>query len=394
MLLTGVRRYFLIFLLLLASTFIFPTKILLAGTGEPVAGLLDGLEGFGARELREAFGNYKKNICIVSKASDEAGSEKEKGTLRYFIEEANNAPADEMTWIIFAPDVFGADKNVTIDLHKALPLPSNTIIDGRGVKVTIASEDDTSLIQLRDSKNVIIKNLILHKVGPYVRQKYEKNIDFPVSRPGFDPARTIRGIDGDGVNFRGDSDNIWIDHCTFFLCGDECLGVMSSPEAVNTKITVSWCDFSDQYYAALIGHSTEEKEFDHKIRFTFHHNRVKGTARRNPRVNRATVDVYNNYIEGWKDWAMAANASAKVLIEANIFEASEDKMAINIGTRDHINGFVKIKDNLLLNGAVLDSYMPEEVPPMDYSRGVHEADEELKKLIKRDSGWQNIPSNF
>ena len=357
--------------------------------------LLKGLEGYAADDLIRTFNRSNKKLCVVNKTSDNQGGEKEQGTLRYCIESAKNAKKDEMTWIIFDPQVFGANKNEAIELREELALCSNTIIDGRGAKVTICSTRDIHLLTIRDAKNVMFRNLILHKVAPFVRKKFKKNINFSVSsRPGTDINRAAQGVDRDGISIRGISDNIWIDHCTFFLCGDESIGVSSASGLGNTKIIVSWCDFSDQYYVALIGHTKEDKKNDEKIRLTFHHNRIRGAARRSPRVNRATADVYNNYLEGWVDWGMAANASSKVLVEGNIFEASESTNAINIGTTTQPKGFVRIKNNALINGAELDSYIPSKVQVPGYKRTISKADDSLKELLKLQCGWQNISVDF
>ena len=94
---------------------------------------------------------------------------------------------------------------------------------------------------------------------------------------------------------------------------------------------------------ALIGQTQEKNRNDERIRLTFHHNRIEGTARRSPRVNRATADIFNNYFSSWTDWLMAANVSSKVLVEANVFEADPAKscVALNIGTTDKLEGYVR-----------------------------------------------------
>ncbi len=79
--------------------------------------LLKGLEGYPAEDLTRTFNGSNKKLCIVNKKSDNQGSEKEQGTLRYCIESAKNAKKDEMTWIIFDPRVFGANKNEVIELR-------------------------------------------------------------------------------------------------------------------------------------------------------------------------------------------------------------------------------------------------------------------------------------
>ncbi len=67
--------------------------------------LLKGLEGYAAEDLIRTFNGSNKKLFIVNKTSDNQGSEKEQGTLRYCIESSKNAKKDEMVWIIFDPRV-------------------------------------------------------------------------------------------------------------------------------------------------------------------------------------------------------------------------------------------------------------------------------------------------
>jgi len=356
--------------------------------GRDLADLLAGLEGYPAEEMTRTLGNLNKRFLVVDKITDGRQSEDQQGTLRWCVESAHDAPPNQLTWIVFDPRVFPDAGGPEIELRKNLSLGSNTIIDGRGARVAISSSLDVHLVKIDCAKNVVLENLVLHKVAPFVRDKYEKGRKFPVSpRPGLSAQRAAKGIDRDGVAIRGTSDNIWIDHCTLFLCGDECIGA-SHLGAGETKITVSWCRFSDQYYVALIGHTTDDKREDESIRLTFHHNWIQRIARRSPRVNRATAHVYNNYYDGWVDWAMAANASSRVLVEANIFErkASQTTTAINIGTSNHLDGFVRARGNLLAGGAKLDTNQPDKVEEPGYLRSVDRADDELKEIIRQKSG--------
>jgi pectate lyase len=364
---------------------------------EKASALLKGLEGYPAEDLRSALRDATKTIRMVTSNSDSPGSETERGTLRYWIESAKQADAEELTWIVFDPKVFPRHGSVAIELNEALMISSNTILDGRGARVTVCSRKDIHLFKLRDVKNVVIKNLIVHKVAPFAREKFNKGLVFPVEpRGGVSRERARQGIDRDAISVRGTSDNIWIDHCEFFLCGDETLGMAGAVGPGLTKVCVSWCEFSSQYYVALIGQTRSDYGADAQTRLSFHHNLITGAARRSPRVNRATAHVYNNYYRGWVDWATAANSSARVLIEGNLFEpaAGQSRIGIEIGTTNHPEGFVRVRNNLLRSGAVLDSYVPENVPEPTYARSVQDPDEDLKKRLLTGCGWQNVRVSF
>lgn len=359
--------------------------------------LLDGLQGYPAAELTTVFNRCKKRICVVNKPTDGQDAQYQEGTLRYFVETAKKQKDDTLTWIIFDPKVFPPEGNVAIQLREKLLLGNNTILDGRGAKATLWSPLDIHLVQIKDVRNVIVKNLILHKVAPYAREKFVKKLEFPVEPgPQVDPDRALRGVNRDGVSIHGRVDNIWLDHCTLFLCGDESIGVSNIAGPGQTKFTVSWCDFSNQYYVALIGQTREDYLDDERIRFTFHHNRIRGAARRSPRVNRATADIYNNYYEGWVDWAVAANTNSNVLIEGNIFQPrpGASRMAVNIGTTDQIEGFVRTENNSLLSGTTTVSNEAEKVSVPTYARSVEKPDDRLQQRILTGSGWQNLNVNF
>jgi len=83
-----------------------------------------------------------------------------------------------------------------------------------------------------------------------------------------------------------------------------------------------------------------------------------------------------------------------VLVEGNIFEASQSTNAINIGTTTQPKGFVRIKNNALINGAELDSFVPSKVQVPNYERTISKADDNLKELLKLQCGWQNMSVDF
>ena len=228
--------------------------------------LMDGLEGYPAAGLRQTFENSTKKVCVVRSQFDEPGSDKIEGTLRFCVESAKQAEEGQLTWIIFDPEVFPADGDEKIELQEILRLGSNTVVDGRGARVTIYSRKDIHLFKLTDSKNIVFRNLILHKVAPYAREKFVKKLNYPVSpRPGISANRMREGVNRDVISVSGQSGNLWIDHCEFSLCGDECIDVTSIKGPDKAKVTISWNRFSDQYYTALIGQTAEKNKEDENI---------------------------------------------------------------------------------------------------------------------------------
>lgn len=353
--------------------------------------LLEGLEGYPAEELAQAVRRLRARFYPVTRTDDPA--ETEPGTVRAAVEAARAAPRDQLSWIVFDPAVFSVEKEAAIELARTLDVGSNVVLDGRGAKVTIWSREGIHLIRLVDARNVILKNLVLHKTAPFVPEKCGKVLDFPLTpRKNVDLERAALGVKKDGIAIRGASDNVWIDHCTLFLCGDEAIGAGRALSTDPVKITVSWCKFCDQYYAALIGQTNRESEASRQIRLTFHHNYIQGTGRRAPRVNRARADIYNNYYEDWIDWAVAANSGARVLVEANLFELSkrDSGVALVSGTGDHPKGYVRIRDNAVWGRAQLSGYRPEEVAVPGYRRSIDSADAALKQRLVARCGSQPI----
>jgi pectate lyase len=351
--------------------------------------LLEGLEGYPAEPLAEAVRRMPARLYLVTRVDDPAKAE--PGTVRAAVESARSSPKDQLSWIVFDPAVFDAEKESTIELSRTLDIGSNVVLDGRGAKVTIWSREGIHLVRLLDARNVILINLILHKTAPFAPEKHEKGHHFPVApRRNVDPTRAALGVKRDGIAVRGASDNIWIDHCTFSLCGDEAIGAGAISSDALVKVTVSWCKFYDQYYAALFGHTNPEGGASRHIRLTFHHNYIQGTARRAPRVNRGRADVYNNYYEGWVDWAMAANSGARVLVEANVFEPrkGDSRAALISGTGKHPKGFVRIRCNALRGGTQLSEHRPEEVAAPPYCRSIDRANAALKERLVVGCGWQ------
>lgn len=129
--------------------------------------------------------------------------------------------------------------------------------------------------------------------------------------------------DGDGVTIQY-SDHVWVDHCTFYDCGDGSLDVTHGSDFV----TVSWCKFlytfnSGHNFVNLIGHSDNNASEDTgKLHVTFAYNWWSTLCvERMPRVRFGRVHVFNNYVNApGNNYCVRSSLSAEVLVENNFYE--------------------------------------------------------------------------
>ena len=147
-------------------------------------------------------------------------------------------------------------------------------------------------LELRDSENVIIRNLVIS-----------------------------RAVDADAITLQ-QARRVWIDHCDLSSDRDKEQGTYDGLVDIThaaDDITVSWTVFHDHFDSGLVGHSSDNAEEDTgHLTVTYHHNlfsRIEG----GPRVRFGTVHVYNNVFSDVTLYAVASQMGATVLVERNWF---------------------------------------------------------------------------
>ncbi len=129
---------------------------------------------------------------------------------------------------------------------------------------------------------------------------------------------------GDLISIRGESKNIWIDHCELY---SEDPAVQTNIDLydglIDTKnqtgfICISWCYFHDHYKTHLVGSNDTDLYEDRKM--TFHHNRYENVGSRLPYYRGAVGHVFNNYINKGLSSGVNSRLGACVRVEKNYFE--------------------------------------------------------------------------
>ena len=273
-----------------------------------------------------------------------------------------------------------------------LNIPSNTTIQG---PATLTS--DGTILQIADADNIIIRGIRFHS------QLTDHPACQNIAALGNENLKTYGPRDsarcGVGVNIIGNSHNIWIDHNTFFNCGDKCIEVWAQSTAgiggealVNGRIpspdliTISNNFFRDSYFGMAIGvnKSTRANEMPAAERVTVYRNRFLNVFRRSVRVaSLAWVHEFNNLIQDWGGQASCARrtygfgpasvGSAQMLLENNILEAwpgaqackqavgIADYNGIRAGGYDRGMGLVAASGNATMNGALVATSNPSAV---------------------------------
>ena len=137
-----------------------------------------------------------------------------------------------------------------------------------------------------------------------------------------DPAND--GITIDNSSSHGTGLYIWVDHCTFYDCGDGSLDVTKGADYV----TVSWCKFSyapvpagvvNHEFVNLIASSDSDNLSQYHV--TFHHNWYSDYCReRMPSVRFGRVHCFNNYYScAGNNYCVRTRIDAQVLVENNYY---------------------------------------------------------------------------
>jgi len=285
-------------------------------------GLLEQLEGFG----RQTRGGSGGPTVYVRRFEDDG-----PGTLRA----ACRSPG---------PRIIRFARDGTIELKSDILVPSRITIDARGRRIVIRGHG----LDLTDSKDVILVNLVIEHAA--------------------DDAIKIRR-----------ARNVWVHHCTLRSSADGLIDIVNGSRGV----TISWCRFEDHNKVMLIGSGDSRGDTDRAITVTIHHCLFDRTRQRHPRIRFGKVDTYNNYLYRWGLYGMRSACDGQLLMEANIFEAGQDKRGV---VYQDWAGFGRAVGNRLLNGARVFSRQPERVFQRPYEARIDPPGDRLRQRLRARAG--------
>jgi pectate lyase len=276
--------------------------------------LLAEREGFGAN----TYGGRDGCLYRVVNANDEGA-----GSLRYGLEQPG------ASWIVF-------DGNFDIELSRDILPRSNKTVDGGGHTVTIRNYG----LVISNQNNLIIES-----------------VEFVGLQDGSGDQNR------DAIRLDQGSYNVWIDHCRFSRYEDGLVDVIGGA----TDVTISWSHFFDHNRVMLFGNESDDTTGPN-MRVTLHHNWFDHTTTYQPRIRFGFVHMFNNFLDNWQDYGVAASEASKLFSESNVFLAGGSDEAIILATgSDSVDGTVNSENDLPLNDAVIIENNPELVTPPTYS---------------------------
>ncbi|MFI7426340.1 polysaccharide lyase family 1 protein [Micromonospora sp. NPDC049836] len=185
-------------------------------------------------------------------------------------------------------------------------------------------------LNLRDARNIIIRNLRIAKVRAGVGN-------------------------GDAIHL-DNSTNVWIDHndlSSDTTSGTDYYDGLLDITHGSNFVTVSWNRLHDHVKCSLVGHSDSNSSEDTgKLKVTYHHNAFSNCFQRNPRVRFGNpVHVFNNYYVTTANpsysYGIATTCGAGVLVEGNYFENMTDPTHVGEGSSPA--GNLVERNNLYVN---------------------------------------------
>jgi pectate lyase len=164
---------------------------------------------------------------------------------------------------------------------------STARIQGGGLTIGVAVDDDMTAPPANAVHNIIIRNL------------------------------SFSGASDDALNVQMFSHHIWIDHNDLCCGGDGLVDIKRGSDYV----TVSWNRTHDHNKTMLLGHDDDNAAQDvGRLRVTYHHNFFDGSDQRNPRVRFAEpVHIYNNYCRN-ASYCIVSAMNAGLVVENNYFD--------------------------------------------------------------------------
>ena len=216
---------------------------------------------------------------------------------------------------------------ITTNIANGINLASDKTIIGLGTNATFMGrlKLTTNKVSSAIVSNVIIRNLFISNTNG-----------------------------GDGISMQWGPRNVWVDHCTFFDCGD---GEIDMTEE-SDYVTVSWCKFlyinqTSHRYVNLIGSDDLYSNDFGKLHITFHHNWWGPLCyERMPRARYGRVHVYDNYYGcSNNNYCVGVGVYCQILLENNYFDNVKNVLkGYGDGTPDH-EGLIHTNDgNVFANG--------------------------------------------
>lgn len=258
---------------------------------------------------------------------------------------------DTPRWIMFA---------VSGNFYPAsqIYMGSNKTIDGRGASVSFYNNGFAV-----QSRNIIFMNL------------------------------NMKGGTNDGITIKDGAGDVWIDHCSFNGWTDEAIGITTPTASAYTDVTISWCKFFSQGKTILIGGFAGIPN-GQNMRVTLHHNWFNGTDQRNPRIRRALVHAYNNYMVHWVTNGMVSSDYGQLFTEYNIFDAGSNTTAVVTSMSPEARGYARNTNNWKIDGASDPQYLPGNVFVPSYGYAPEAADAALRSKIQTHAGATRSAAGF
>jgi pectate lyase len=196
------------------------------------------------------------------------------------------------------------------------PVGSNTTIFGlNNARIMFGG------MQIKDKSNIIIRNITFYDAHGSTEKDTSKDSGSKASI--------------DALVVEGNSDGIWVDHCTFTdgTCSDLIRNI-NHDGAFDIKqgknITVSYCEFTNHDKVMLIApgdtYTTPEER-----QITLHHTYFHGTTQRMPRSRGCQMHIYNNYyttigVDGNGGYSLGPGIGSQYIVENNCFGSHKAKI--------------------------------------------------------------------
>jgi pectate lyase len=193
------------------------------------------------------------------------------------------------------------------------------------------------------------------------------------------------------------SNNIWIDHCTFTDSPAYDPGGSNHDGLLDVKkgsynVTISHNYYTNHRKTALFGHSVSETG-DVNMKATYYCNWFDGTQSRHPRTRYGKVHLLNNLYTDIGGYGVGVTCGAQVQLEGNYFE-NTDIPALISQVNDpgetlsgDPEGYLKSVSNFIYNsGTIVENLNRYDFNPHDYYEYSVYDSQKVKAIVKMTAG--------
>lgn len=234
--------------------------------------------------------------------------------------------------------------------HPTLKETGTSIISIKDIKdLTIFSKNGSKILHanldIKNSQNIIIRNLTFDELWEWDEGGYDHTGEY------CEPGAYDRN-DWDYMTIESESNNIWIDHCTFYKAYDGVIDIKSPSLNYNCNVTISWCSFLPGSDGTFFDDMMNEIK-NHSENYSYYNHLINDYGMTEEQVYLYAYGQKKTHLLGQSDTATDA-ANLRVTFANNYYKNSMDRMPrLRFGKAHVYNCIMDAQDLYALRASIV-----------------------------------------